>query len=244
MSLLATFHTAESAHAQCPPLTEWLHVPHSQRGEHHGRIGDALRAIAWELAGCSDAPLLIVAGGFHAGRHVCGNDLDATPGWWQAQAGLLGRYRVLAIDWLTDVADTAVQADAIAAVCKALALPRAHAFVGASYGALVGLQFAVRHADKAERIIAISGAHVLCPRQWGSAGIDIAGHALQPEHIRIPLSVIAVDGDALAPAQTLAELAVRAPDAWLQKITSQHGHAAYLKETTAIAAALHTALDY
>ena len=100
-----------------------------------------------------------------------------------------------------------------------------------------------RHARLAERVIAISGAHSLCAVQWGKAGIGIADHALCPETIAVPLSVIAVEGDTLAPAKTLAELAVRAPNAWLQKIASAHGHAAYLKETTAIAAAINTALD-
>lgn len=243
MSLLAAFFHAESAQSQCHLAADWQPAPHSQRGELHCRLGGQETHIAWELAGAADAPLLIVAGGVNEGRHVCSNDLDASPGWWQAHATLLGRYRVLAIDWPGKSADTTAQADAIAAVCKALALPRAHAFIGASYGALVGLQFAVRHAGLSRRVIAISGAHRLSAGQWAKAGIELARHALCPEKIAVPLSVIAVEGDTLAPAKTLAELAVRAPNAWLQKIASAHGHAAYLKETTAIAAAINTALD-
>ena len=41
----------------------------------------------------------------------------------------------------------------------------------------------------------------------------------------------------------LAYCLPRAPDAWLQVIASRYGHDAFLKETTAIAAALNTALD-
>lgn len=242
MSLLANFYNAESLQAPCQLAADWPPAPHSRCGELHCEIDGQEASIAWELAGRADAPLLIVAGGVAEGRHVCGNDLHATPGWWQAHAGLLGRYRVLAIDWLEN-ASTAAQADAIAAVCKALALPPARAFIGASYGALVGLQFAARHARLAGRVIAISGAHALCSGQWAKAGINIHGHEVLPEKIAVPLSVIAVEGDTLAPARALAELAVSAPDAWLQKIASAHGHAAYLKETTAIAAVLNTALD-
>ena len=240
MSLLATFHNTESAH--CQFAAEWQPAPHSRRGELRCAMDGQDVGIVWELAGRADAPLLIVAGGINEGRHVCSNDLDVAAGWWQAHAALLGRYRVLAIDWLEN-GSTAAQADAIAVVCKALGLPPARAFIGASYGALVALQFAARHARLAERVIAISGAHSLCAVQWGKAGIGIADHALCPETIAVPLSVIAVEGDTLAPAKTLAELAVRAPNAWLQKIASAHGHAAYLKETTAIAAAINTALD-
>ncbi|PJJ98815.1 hypothetical protein CO615_06505 [Lysobacteraceae bacterium NML75-0749] len=242
MSLLATFHNAESVQPPCQFAAEWQPAPHSRRGELHCPIDGRDVRIVWELAGRTDAPLLIVAGGINEGSHVCSNDLDVAAGWWQAHAALLGRYRVLAIDWLEN-GSTAAQADAIAAVCKALGLPPARAFIGASYGALVGLQFAARHVRLAERVIAISGAHSLCAQQWGKVGIGIADHALCPETIAVPLSVIAVEGDTLAPAKTLAELAVRAPNAWLQKIASAHGHAAYLKETTAIAAAINTALD-
>lgn len=242
MSLFATFDNAESAQIHCQFAVEWQPAPHSRRGELRCPIGGQDVGIAWELAGHADAPLLIVAGGFNEGRHVCGNDLDTTPGWWQAHADLLSRHRVLAVNWLENTS-TAAQADAIASVCKVLGLPPARAFIGASYGALVGLQFAARHARLAERVIAISGAHTLCAVQWARAGIGIATHALCPETIAVPLGLIAVEGDSLAPARTLAELAVRAPNAWLQKIVSIHGHAAYLKETAAIAAALNTALD-
>src|SRR5690606_20864333 len=37
--------------------------------------------------------------------------------------------------------------------------PAAHAFIGCSYGAMVGLAFAVRHASRCRRLLAISGAH-------------------------------------------------------------------------------------
>jgi homoserine O-acetyltransferase len=125
--------------------------------------------IAWECQGPKGAPVLLVAGGISAHRHVASSAQYPEPGWWQAQVGPglaldTTRYRVLAIDWLgsdgtLDVAiDSADQADAFAAVLDHLGIERAQAFVGASYGAMVGLQFAARHRQRLGQLIAISGA--------------------------------------------------------------------------------------
>ena len=304
----------------------------AERGEHACTL--ALRhagrrpvLVRWELCGPADAPLLVVAGGISATRHVIANDCDAEAGWWQAQSDVLSRFRVLAIDWLGDgdgldvPLDSADQADAIAAVLAALRLPKLHAFVGASYGAMVGLQFAAKYPQRLASLVAISGAHRAHP--WSSAlrsvqrkivalgaanddpgGLALARqlamlsyrtpkefaerfaapvevrddraecpaepyleacgqraltrfdavayrrlsesidlHRVEPEAVRVPLSVVAIDSDLLVPREDLAELAVRAPDAWLQVIASRYGHDAFLKETAAIAAALHAALD-
>ncbi|RMH88637.1 homoserine O-succinyltransferase [Lysobacter pythonis] len=329
MSLVAASFDSSHDEAACRFVGAAAAEPLALRGVHRCRLalrhaGERDVAIRWELSGPADAPLLIVAGGISAHRHVIANELDAAPGWWQAQAGLLGRHRVLAIDWLGDgdgldvAIDSADQADALAAVIAALDLPRAHAFIGASYGAMVGLHFAACHAGKLGALVAISGGHR--PHPWSSAlrsvqrkivtlGDDGAGlalarqlamlsyrtpaefaerfaapvelrearavcpaedylescgqrvlarfdaasyvrlsqsidlHRIEPERVRVPLSVIAVDSDLLVPREDLAELAVRAPDAWLQVIASRYGHDAFLKETTAISAALTAALD-
>lgn len=127
-------------------------------------------AIRWERSGATSAPVVVVAGGISADRHVAANACDAAAGWWQAQVGATRAidteaYEVLAIDWLGSdgtldaVIDPADQADAIAAVLDALRITRVHAFVGASYGAMVGLQFAARHAARLEQLVAISGTH-------------------------------------------------------------------------------------
>lgn len=126
--------------------------------------------IAWELQGAADAPVLLVQGGISANRHVAAGARFAEPGWWDAQCGEgraidTRRHRVLAIDWLgadgslDACIDPADQADAIAAVLDHLGIARAACFIGASYGAMVGLQFAARHRTRLNHLIAISGAH-------------------------------------------------------------------------------------
>src|SRR3546814_8077058 len=60
------------------------------------------------------------------------------------------------LDALIDPAD---QADAVAGLLDALDIDALHAFVGYSYGALVGLQLAARHPGRVHRLVAVSGAH-------------------------------------------------------------------------------------
>ena len=133
----------------------------------HG-IGARDVLLRWRLHGSAGAPLLAVLGGISADRRVVG-DTDG-PGWWDALAGA-GRaidpahLRILGIDWLdardldAPAVDSADQADALAALLDALALPRLHALVGSSYGAMVGLAFATRHPRRLRRLVAIAGAH-------------------------------------------------------------------------------------
>lgn len=126
--------------------------------------------IAWELQGAADGAVVIVQGGISANRHVASSARFGETGWWEAQCGSgraidTRRHRVLAIDWvgadgcLDACIDPADQADAIAAVIDHLGIARAAAFIGASYGAMVGLQFASRHGARLEHLVAISGAH-------------------------------------------------------------------------------------
>ena len=133
-------------------------------------VGARRVRIAWECVGPAGAPLLIVQGGISATRHCCASRAHPEAGWWGEQAGPgraldSERFRLLSIDWLgadgtLDVTlDPRDQADALAAVLDELGIERAAAFVGASYGAMVGLQFAARHPRRLARLVAISGAH-------------------------------------------------------------------------------------
>ncbi|HET6804847.1 MAG TPA: homoserine O-succinyltransferase [Frateuria sp.] len=124
--------------------------------------------VRYLWCGAADAPTVIVQGGISASRDVTA--CDAAAGWWQAlvDAGAaidLDRYRVLSIDWLAPVElgveaiSSEDQADALAALLEALGIHRAHAFVGASYGAMVALAFAARHPRALDRLVVLAGAH-------------------------------------------------------------------------------------
>jgi homoserine O-acetyltransferase len=171
--------------------------------------------IAWETLGRDDVPVVLVAGGISADRHVAASAAFPQTGWWDAQVGI-GKaldprnVRVLAIDWLgadgaLDVPiDPADQADAIARVLDALGIATLHAFVGASYGAMVGLQFAVRHPRRLRRLCAISGTHRAHP--YASAW-----RALQRQ--AVALGALQCDeADGLSLARQLALLSYRTPE--------------------------------
>lgn len=289
--------------------------------------------LAFELVGAEDAPVVFVAGGISAHRHVAANAADTAAGWAQ---GLLDQdraldprcHRVLAFDYVgSDGAldapiDTADQADAIALLLDALGIDLLKAFVGYSYGALVGLQLAARHPARLQRLVAVSGAHrphpyaaawralqrkvvalarsegaepqglslarqfamlsYRTPEEFGERFdaepalcegavrvaaedyLDAAGakfvartsatawlrlsesidlHRIAPAAIRIPTTVVAVEGDRLVPlsdAVALVEgLGLRGR---LRVLRSPYGHDAFLKETDRIDALLGAAL--
>ena len=137
-----------------------------------GKYGSDARMVRAQYlwAGAAGGPAIIVQGGISASRDVLALDDDAAPGWWQALVGAgraidLDRYRVLAIDWIdaADLGAAAVssedQADVLAALLPQLGIARVHAFVGASYGAMVALAFAARHAHALDRLVLLAGAH-------------------------------------------------------------------------------------
>jgi homoserine O-acetyltransferase len=298
-----------------------------------------LRSVAlhYELLGAPGRPVVLVAGGISAGRHVASSATFPQPGWWDAQCGAgraldPARQRILAFDWLGSDGrldapiDPADQADAIAALLDALGIDTLAGFVGCSYGAMVGLQFAARHPARLSRLVAFSGTHRahpyasacrarqgrgfalgawLCPardglararqlailgyrtpeefdaRFGGAQVIDgrvrtdaedyldhcaakyVAGtsstaflrlsesidlQALEPESIRVPVTVVAVAEDRLVPVEDAYALverlsaggAPRRPQ--LRVLRSLYGHDAFLKETGAITAVLREAL--
>jgi homoserine O-acetyltransferase len=196
--------------------------PHCERGRIAADLslrhaGERTVLVAYECVGPAGAPVVVVAGGISADRHVAAHADDATPGWWDALAGAgraidTRRVRLLAIDWLgadgtlDAPLDTADQADAIAAVLDRLGIARALAFVGASYGAMVGLQFAARHGARLGALLAISGAHRAHP--YASAG-----RALQRRIVRAGTS----PRIALSLARQLARLSYRTPEEFAER---------------------------
>jgi len=295
--------------------------------------------VRYALTGAAGAPVVVVQGGISADRYATAQRGRA--GWWDALIGPdraidTSRFRVLSIEWLEradlegadleggdlEGADGELravgsedQADAIAALLKQLDIRCAHAFVGASYGAMVALAFAARHPTRVRRLVAIAGAHRAHPlavavrnlqreivrlaQSYGDAGagldlarrlamttyrgerefaercadaptfrdgryrfaeedwLNAAGasfvkrfsaerflslsesidlHAVAPEDVRVPTTLIGIASDRLVPLADLCELQRRcgAP-ATLHVVDSRYGHDAFLKETQALA---------
>lgn len=221
-----------SGDTSAPRRAAWVRRPQpsvaAQRGTRvqslsmrHG--GRQTVAIRWECQGPATAPVVIVQGGISAHRHLAATATFAEPGWWQDQVGVGAaldhtRFRLLAIDWLgadgeLDVCiDPADQAAAIDAVLHALGIERAAAFVGASYGAMVGLQFAALYPVRLQRLIALSGAH-------RSSAQATALRLIQRRIVKLATDSVAV-APALALARALAVIGYRSAEEFQQRFAA------------------------
>lgn len=182
--------------------------------------GEASVTLRYELVG-QGRQLLLVGGGISAGRHVMASAAFPGPGWWQAQAASfdLDSYGLLAIDWVgadgaLDVPiDAADQADAIVALLDHLGIDRADAFIGASYGGMVALQLAARHAARCRSILVISASASAHP--FASACRSLQRRALE-------LGEAAGDPAAgVALARAMAMLTYRTPAEFAERFASQ-----------------------
>jgi homoserine O-acetyltransferase len=219
---LAVTETSDAAVETCVPRSiSCLQLPTylPERGEFELAIalrhaGSRTVHVRWQRLGNPAAPTVVVQGGISADRNAGGVPSDA-PGWWEAQVGSrraldTNQLQVLSIDWigsdgtLDAPIDTSDQADAIAAVLDHLHIARIAAFVGCSYGALVGLQFAARYPARLDKLIAISGAHR--PHPYASAL-----RALQRKVVALG-QLQCADELGLSLARQLAMLTYRTPE--------------------------------
>lgn len=128
--------------------------------------GDVLedRHIALRRFGRRDAPQVVALGGISAGRDVCGET-----GWWRgtliSHAGVdLDHYGLIGFDF-APACDQRVritphdQARLIDTALDSLGVANLHAFLGASYGGMVGLAFAALAPRRSGRLCVISAAH-------------------------------------------------------------------------------------
>ncbi len=177
--------------------------------------GARLVRIRYELQGPEHAPVVFVAGGISAHRHLSATESFPEKGWLNelvASGRTLdpAQRRLLAIDFigadgkLDAPIDTADQADAIARLLDALDIDRLQAFVGYSYGALVGLQLAQRHPARLQRLIAVSGAHRAHP-------YAAAWRALQRRAVSLG-QLQCADAQGLSLARQFAMLSYRTPE--------------------------------
>lgn len=146
-------------------------------GDSRLESGDRLRSVevTGRLYGPAEGPLVAVAGGISADRHVAR--------WWSwaVRPGGpvdLNRVRVLAFDWAPDAEDGPVtittrdQADRLAALLDALGEPTIDLLVGASYGGCVGLAFAERFPNRIGALLVISAAHRAHPAATAWRGVQ------------------------------------------------------------------------
>ena len=139
--------------------------------------------VAYASYGPEDAPAVMVVGGISAHRFVCGDEAG-TPGWWPGVVGTEaplapGPYRVIGFDYIggaggssvdgsgVPVVTTEDQANGAKAVLDHLGIDKLHAWVGASYGGMVGLAFGVLHPDRLARLLVFCAAHRSHPMATG-----------------------------------------------------------------------------
>jgi homoserine O-acetyltransferase len=203
-------------------------APRALRGEvvvelamrHAGTRAVTLR---YELQGPVGAPVVFVAGGISAHRHLTASHVFPENGWLNDLVGA-GRAldpaqrQLLAFDFigadgrLDAPIDSADQADAIAKLLGALGIARLEAFVGYSYGALVGLQFATRHPERVKKLIAVSGAHRAHP-------YAAAWRALQRRAVTLG-QLQCADAQGLSLARQFAMLSYRTPEEFGERFDS------------------------
>lgn len=175
-----------------PDIDHVLNLPEPWRLHY----GDLLRQprVAFRMVGPKDAPVVAVLGGISAHRYLIGPE-----GWWADVVGpSLGvdttRFRVLGIDYLGGRGGSSTpdglrafpplsandQADVLRQVVAHLGLKSLHAIVGASYGGMVALSYAVRHAASVDRIVVVSAADKaqVLSTAWRSVQRQIVREAL------------------------------------------------------------------
>ena len=211
-------------------------APRALRGEvvvelamrHAGTRAVTLR---YELQGPVGAPVVFVAGGISAHRHLAASEVFAESGWLNDLVGAEraldpSQRQLLAFDFigadgrLDAPIDTADQADAIAKLLSALGIARLEAFVGYSYGALVGLQLAIRHPARLRKLVAVSGAHR--PHPYASAW-----RALQRKAVALG-QLQCADDQGLSLARQFAMLSYRTPEEFGERFDAppvlENGH--------------------
>lgn len=192
------------------------------------RVETRTKIPPFEIIGAPAAPVVVALGGISATKHVCSNQRDTTRGWWEAIAGAgkaidTRRFRILSFDYVDGGCDergrplhrvtTHDQADALATVLDHVGVDRAHAVVGASYGGMVALAFAERHADRLDSIVVIGAAHTTHP-------MTTARRAVQRRIVHLGLDTHR-GTEALAIARALAMTTYRSAEEFAERFSAE-----------------------
>ena len=209
------------AEARCPlGVDRDVAIPADWKLESGEPLGESVFRI--RLYGPEAAPLVAVAGGISSGRFIWTGD---DGGWWASLVGPeravdFAQWRVLAFDFapLNDrklEISPADQARLLALALDDLGEPKLHAYIGASYGGMVGLAFAERFPERIDRLCVISAAHR--PSAMGVAWrgvqrriLDLAEAAGRPE-------------EGLALARELAMTTYRTPEEFAARFDTRLG---------------------
>ncbi len=150
-----------------------------------GQTLDQKDVIA-RVYGPKDAPMVVAAGGISAGRVLFAKEdsTETAPGWWEGVAGPgealdLNRFRVMSIEFAPRLPAARVftitthdQARLVKLLLDQLGVARVYSFIGASYGAMIGLAFAEAYPDAVERLCIISAAHRAHPMATAFRGLQ------------------------------------------------------------------------
>ncbi len=136
--------------------------------------------------GPANAPVVVAAGGISAGRVLFAKEdsTDTAPGWWEGVAGPgealdLNHFRVMSIEFAPRLPAAQVytitthdQARLVRLLLDELGVAKIYSFIGASYGAMIGLAFAELYPDAVERLCIISAAHRSHPMSTAFRGLQ------------------------------------------------------------------------
>jgi homoserine O-acetyltransferase len=154
------------------------------------RLADGL-TVRGRVEGPEGAPTFAVIGGVSADRNI--------KTWWPQQVGP-GRaldpsqLRLLSLDFLDDAAapfpSTQDQARALLALADAAGLQR-FGLIGASYGGMVALAFAILAPERVSGVLCVSAAHRSAPntRAWRSVQREIVALARRAGEPRLGLDL-------------------------------------------------------
>ncbi len=134
--------------------------------------------IVYEIHGPEAAPLVAVLGGISAGANPATHPDDPRSGWWKELVGPglaldSRRFRILGLEffggpscplrkaggWQPERITPRDQARILARLLRGIEIGPLDAFVGASYGGMVGLAFAEEEAGLVSRLCVIAAAH-------------------------------------------------------------------------------------
>ena len=136
--------------------------------------------------GPQNAPVVVAAGGISAGRVLFAKEdsTETAPGWWEGVAGPdealdLNRFRVMSIEFAPRLPASHIytitthdQARLVKLLLDQLGVDHIYSFIGASYGAMIGLAFAELYPDAVDRLCIISAAHRAHPMATAFRGLQ------------------------------------------------------------------------